>query len=115
MYNTYTKQYINNIPNIYQKYIKVCTNFKKKYIYVSKICKVNTKYQAAAGPARPGRAGPGRAGGRLVFCIYLVYVGYIHIHIYIYTCIYFVFPYVFWYICWYIVWLIFYPELVSSS
>ena len=48
-----------------------------KYIQdISKIFKINTKYQAAAGPARPGPSPgprgpgpPGRAGARLVFGI----------------------------------------------
>ena len=50
---------------------------------MSKINKINTKYQAAAGTVRPKPGpslgtcglGPGRAGCRLVFCIDLVYLG----------------------------------------
>ena len=44
--------------------------------------KINTKYYAGPGPARArpwacAGLGPGRAGGRLAFCIYLKYLGYI--------------------------------------
>ena len=68
------------------------TNISKYIQDISKTPKINTKYQAAAGPARPGPSpgprgpapvrarprawpGPGRAGGHLVFCIYLGYLG----------------------------------------
>ena len=64
-------------------------NIPRIYSNISKTLKINTKYQAATGPARArGRPGtarprawaglrPGRAGGRLGFCIYLKYLGYI--------------------------------------
>ena len=49
--------------------------------YIEDISKRNTKFQAAAGPTRPGQSpgprGLGRAGGRLVFRIDLGYLGYI--------------------------------------
>ena len=98
----YTKIYIWIYLAIFWYFFGMVMSPKKntknisKYIQdISKISKINTKYQAAAGPARPkpGTAhgpawdprprgpglgpGLGRAGGRLVFCIYLGYLGYI--------------------------------------
>ena len=87
-------------PAIYQKYTKKYTkNISKIY----KIYETNTKQPKARGPcAAPGlaRAGPGRAGGRLVFCSYLEYLGYlVHLE---YIWIFAIFWYVFWYILIYV-------------
>ena len=47
-----------------QRYIKhIQTKYTKNISNISKIFKINTKYETAAGPAQ--------AGGRLVFCIIL--------------------------------------------
>ena len=114
----------NNIPNIYQKYIKIYTKQtrgnkqKSTYPNISKVYKINPKYQGRPGPAQArgrARAGPGprarlRAGlcaapglgrGRAglaiqylscISCVTWMYLDiyiYIHIYIYIYVWIYF--------------------------
>ena len=106
MYKKYIKMYTKNIPtNIPTIYQNISKYFQDKS-KISKIYKINTKYQAAAGPAQargraragPGPRGPGlgpglgRAGCRLVFCVYLGYLGYIL------DISWYIFCYIFWHI-----------------
>ena len=87
-------------------------NIPKIYPNISKISKLNTKYQAAAGPARPGPSPgprPGRAGpaaaGYFVFILGILDIPWIYLYnlnifgyIWNYLNIHW---YIFWYICWY--------------